>query len=97
MLRMGKSKAGPVVSDNGNMIIDVDFGIIENPAELNQILKMLPGVVETGLFIDMAVKAFFGQADGECHFPNKMNHPYFFLKGRIMWSFSISLERETCF
>ncbi len=64
VIRMGKAKAGPVVSDNGNMIIDVEFGIIEDPTGLNRKLKMLPGVVETGLFIDMAVKAFFGQQDG---------------------------------
>ena len=63
-LRMAKNKAGPVVSDNGNFIVDVDFGLLENPSELNQQIKMVPGVVETGLFINMAVKAYFGQADG---------------------------------
>ncbi|MHA1519855.1 MAG: ribose 5-phosphate isomerase A [Promethearchaeota archaeon] len=63
-LRMAKSKAGPVVSDNGNFIVDVDFGLLEKPAELNQQIKMIPGVVETGLFIKMAIKAYFGQADG---------------------------------
>ena len=64
VLRMAKSKAGPVVDDNGNFIIDADFGIIKNPAELNQKLVMIPGVVETGLFIGMTVKAYFGQEDG---------------------------------
>ncbi len=63
-LRMAKNKAGPVVSDNGNFIVDVDFGLLEKPSELNQQIKMIPGVVETGLFINMAVKAYFGQADG---------------------------------
>jgi len=65
-LRMGVVKAGPCVTDNGNLIVDVDFGPI--PATqvpvLNQQLKMLAGVVETGLFINMAVKAYFGQEDG---------------------------------
>mmetsp|Transcript_25722 Transcript_25722/g.61944 ORF Transcript_25722/g.61944 Transcript_25722/m.61944 type:complete len:238 (+) Transcript_25722:46-759(+) len=64
VLRMAKSKAGPVVSDNGNFIVDVDFGEIADPTTLEQKLKMIPGVVEVGLFIGMAAKAFFGQEDG---------------------------------
>jgi ribose 5-phosphate isomerase A len=64
VLRMGKSKAGPVVSDNGNFIVDVDFGIIKDPGRLESQLKNIPGIVETGLFVNMAIKAFFGQADG---------------------------------
>jgi len=65
VLRMaGDRKAGPVVSDNGNFILDVDFGIIENPHELNEKLLHIAGVVETGLFIGMAEKAFFGEKDG---------------------------------
>jgi len=65
-LRMGtaETKAGPVVSDNGNFILDVDFGLIHHPAELDKKIKMIPGVVESGLFIDLAIKAFFGQNDG---------------------------------
>ena len=63
-LRMAAKKAGPVVDDNGNFVVDVDFGIMENPKEINEKLKMIPGVVETGLFIDMTIKAFFGQKDG---------------------------------
>jgi ribose 5-phosphate isomerase A len=63
-LRMAKNKAGPVVSDNGNFILDVDFGIIEDPAKLESQLKMITGIVDTGLFINMAIKAYFGQADG---------------------------------
>lgn len=52
VLRMAKAKAGPVVSDNGNFIIDADFGIIKDPAELSKKLKMIPGIVDTGLFIN---------------------------------------------
>ncbi len=63
-LRMAQSKAGPVVDDNGNFVVDADFGLIKDPKELDQKLQMIPGVVETGLFIDMAVKAYFGQEDG---------------------------------
>jgi len=63
-LRMAKAKAGPCVTDNGNFLIDADFGEIRNPAELNVQLSMIPGVVETGLFVGMASVAYFGKADG---------------------------------
>ncbi|ETV81996.1 ribose 5-phosphate isomerase A [Aphanomyces astaci] len=64
VLRMAKAKAGPVVTDNGNLILDTHFGILQDPASLEKTLKMLPGVVEVGLFVQLASKAFFGQADG---------------------------------
>ena len=64
-LRMAKAKAGPLVSDNGNFIIDVDFGLIENPSDMNDKLLKIPGVVDTGLFIGMASKAYIGQKDGK--------------------------------
>jgi len=63
-LRMAIAKAGPIITDNGNFILDVDFGFIENPNELNRKLLSIPGVVETGLFTNMTEKAFFGQQDG---------------------------------
>lgn len=50
----------PFVTDNGNFILDVDFGVIEDPYELNKKLKMIPGVIETGLFLDMAHIAYIG-------------------------------------
>ncbi len=64
VLRMAQSKAGPLISDNGNFIIDVDFGIIKNPLELNNKIRLIPGIVDTGLFIDMASKAYIGKEDG---------------------------------
>ncbi|KNC77637.1 ribose-5-phosphate isomerase [Sphaeroforma arctica JP610] len=64
VLRMAKAKAGPLVTDNGMFIIDADWGDIQDPAALHQSLIVIPGVVETGLFCDMAKVAFFGQADG---------------------------------
>lgn len=60
----GSAKAGPIVTDNNNFIIDADFGEIEDPAKLHTEIKLLVGVVETGLFIDNAAKAYFGNADG---------------------------------
>ncbi len=65
VLRMAKAKAGPVVSDNGNFIIDVDFGKIEKPSDLNIELLQIPGVVDSGLFLSMASKAYIGLKDGK--------------------------------
>jgi ribose 5-phosphate isomerase A len=64
VLRMAKSKSGPLITDNGNFIIDVDFGEIKNPLELNNKILSIVGVVDTGLFIDMAFKAYIGDRDG---------------------------------
>jgi ribose 5-phosphate isomerase A len=44
--------------------VRVQFGLIDNAQALNDRIKLLPGVVEVGLFCGMAEKAFFGQADG---------------------------------
>ena len=63
-LRMAKAKAGPVVTDNGNFILDVDFGGIEDPVALNQQLTMLAGVVSVGLFTGKCAIAFLGERDG---------------------------------
>jgi ribose 5-phosphate isomerase A len=64
VLRMAQAKAGPVVTDNGNFIIDADFGIIKNPLDLNLKLLQIPGVVDSGLFLGMAQTAYIGQKDG---------------------------------
>jgi len=63
-LRMAKSKAGPCVTDNGNFVIDADFGNIEEPQLIEDKLNATPGIVCTGLFVNMAVKAYFGEEDG---------------------------------
>lgn len=60
VLREGKGKVGPVITDNGNVVIDAFFGVIGNAAELEVKLKMIPGVVETGLFIGLANTAYIG-------------------------------------
>ncbi|GMM32179.1 ribose-5-phosphate isomerase [Martiniozyma asiatica (nom. inval.)] len=59
-------KAGPIVTDNGNFIIDCDFGEIEvaNVENLHIKIKAMVGVVETGIFVRMAEKAYIGNADG---------------------------------
>lgn len=64
-LRMGGDrKAGPVVTDGGHFVIDAHFGPIADPATLEARLKQVPGVLETGLFVGFASKAFLGNEDG---------------------------------
>lgn len=46
----------PFITDNGNYILDCDFKLIESPEELEWQLNMIPGVVENGLFVNMADK-----------------------------------------
>ena len=63
-LRESKGKVGAVVTDNGNYILDVDFGPIDAAETLNWQIKLVPGVVETGLFIGLADRVFLGKKDG---------------------------------
>ena len=60
ILRKAKSKVGPVVTDNGNFIVDVSFGEISAPKKLDSKLQAIPGVIETGLFIEMADIVYVG-------------------------------------
>jgi ribose 5-phosphate isomerase A len=53
-LRMGIKKAGPVVTDQGNLVIDVKFDSINNPAQLESTINNIPGVLENGLFVGVA-------------------------------------------
>ncbi len=61
VLRMGSGKLGPVVTDNGNFIIDIDFGAIREPSALDASLKGIPGILETGLFLGYAGVAYVGK------------------------------------
>jgi len=63
-VRSGSGKLGPVVTDNGNLIIDADFGVIPEPRRLEAELKAIPGVIETGLFLGCVDVAFIGTEEG---------------------------------
>ncbi len=63
VVRQAKGKLGPVVTDNGNFIVDADFGAMETPSILEAELKAIPGVLETGLFLDYAQVAYIGTKD----------------------------------
>ena len=60
LLRETKGKLGPVISDNGNVIMDATFGVIQDPTVLAIQLKMVPGVVETGLFVGLSDIVYLG-------------------------------------
>jgi ribose 5-phosphate isomerase A len=65
VVRQAANKMGPVVTDNGNFILDLKFPEpISNPGEVAIDLKMIPGVVETGLFVGMADEVHVGTEDG---------------------------------
>lgn len=67
-LRMAVAKAGPCVTDNGNFILDwnfnIDRSISSNWGKINSAIISIPGVVETGLFVNMTQHVYFGQNDG---------------------------------
>lgn len=63
-LRMAEKKDGPVVTDNGNFILDAKFHRIEDPLDLEIELNNIPGVVENGIFADIADLVLVGTKDG---------------------------------
>ena len=61
----------PFITDNGHYILDCDFRSITDPGALNISLHLIPGVVETGLFINMANSVILGYADGRIEIKEK--------------------------
>ena len=61
-LRMKDEK--PFITDHGHYILDCNFDQIEDAGALHTQLNNIPGVVENGLFINMASAAVIGDADG---------------------------------
>lgn len=53
ILRPASRKDGPVISDNGNFILDADFGIIDDPKSLSSGLSSCAGIVEHGIFTNV--------------------------------------------
>jgi len=68
LLKHGKGKirmaAGtPFITDQGNYIVDADFGLITDPDFLADELNKTVGIVEHGLFIDLAAVVIMGKGD----------------------------------
>ncbi|MBO8232664.1 ribose 5-phosphate isomerase A [Prochlorococcus marinus str. MU1402] len=63
-LRMATKKAGPIVTDQGNLILDVLFNDgIKNPKEIEMTINNIPGVLENGLFVDLTDKVLVGKIE----------------------------------
>jgi ribose 5-phosphate isomerase A len=56
-VREGTKKDGPVITDNGNFVIDCVFGEIDHPEELESSLNGIPGIIENGLFTGFTRKS----------------------------------------
>lgn len=63
-IRMAERKDGPVITDNGNFVIDAKFNKIESPCHLEVDLNTIPGVVENGIFTQMVDKVIVGTSEG---------------------------------
>lgn len=62
--RLRLKDGAPVKTDNGNLIYDAACGRIEEPALLAAALKSVTGVVDHGLFLDLADQAYVAEAGG---------------------------------
>lgn len=65
-LRMAQCKAGPVVTDQGNLVLDVSMAEgIGDPEDLECRINNLPGVLENGLFVNLTDEVLVGEiSDG---------------------------------
>ncbi|XP_046742404.1 ribose-5-phosphate isomerase-like [Diprion similis] len=64
-LKLTDAKYGPLVTDIGNFILDWDFpNDITDWHKVNTEIMLIPGVVETGIFLGLTTKAYFGMPDG---------------------------------
>ena len=55
------------ITDENNYIVDCNFGLIKDPGKLSRQLKSIPGIVEHGLFIDLATDLVIASPDGIEH------------------------------
>jgi len=65
-LRMAKKKAGPVVTDQGNLILDLTFrNGIDQPELLESQINNIPGVLENGLFVNLTDEVLVGKVEND--------------------------------
>lgn len=63
--RIGKGKMGPIISDNGNLVADVEVKESKDPEELDERLRSVAGILETGIFPRLADLVIIGYPSGE--------------------------------
>ena len=73
-VRDGIRKDGPVITDNGNWIIDCSFGEIHDPATLQLTINNMPGVVSCGIFSEFTKNTIVivGKKDGVLVFQDEI-------------------------
>ncbi|MEB3231800.1 MAG: ribose-5-phosphate isomerase RpiA [Leptolyngbyaceae bacterium] len=64
-LRMGVKKDGPVITDQGNMVLDVKFDRIDDPVAFEKLVNNIPGVLENGLFVNVADIVLIGDIEND--------------------------------
>jgi len=57
---MGQKKNGPIITDNGNYVVDTNFGEMEDPVNLERRIKSIPGVLEVGIFTGLIDRVYVG-------------------------------------
>ncbi len=63
-LRMAQKKAGPIVTDQGNLILDLNFSDgIDQPELLESQINNIPGVLENGLFVNLTDQVLVGKVE----------------------------------
>lgn len=62
--RLREKDGKPVLTDNGNYVVDCSFPRIPRPDQTQAVLLAIPGVVEVGLFVDMMATLILGRPDG---------------------------------
>ena len=65
-LRMAQKKAGPIVTDQGNLILDLSFSNgIDQPDFLESQINNIPGVLENGLFVNLTDQVLVGKVEND--------------------------------
>ena len=55
---------GDFVTDNGNFVVDCDFGLLKDPARMESMIKLIPGVAEVGIFTSLCDMIILGTPGG---------------------------------
>jgi ribose 5-phosphate isomerase A len=63
-IRKAEKKDGAVITENGNIVVDIHFRHYDDIKIINPTLKSIPGIIETSLFIGLASKAILGTHEG---------------------------------
>ena len=64
MLREAVRKAGPVITEHGNLILDIRFAAPVDPVAMERKINQIPGVVENGFFTGIRPVIYIAHSDG---------------------------------